>query len=192
VTFKDDAGKLDGRHPAFAIEPTSALVERVGGRERELPGISRKNLNQEHTALVYVFHYLVGNTDWSLVTALGDEYCCHNGKLMQKDQSIYLLPYDFDLVGLVNASYAIPAEGARIEKVTERSYRGYCMEDDAPLREAILTSVALQPEIEKIFDDLPVLDEKDLEKDRKFIAKYFARAENEDRLLREFRRYCID
>jgi hypothetical protein len=37
----------------------------------------------------------------------------------------YAVPYDFDYCGLVDASYAVPADVIGTEKVTERVYRGF-------------------------------------------------------------------
>ncbi len=191
ITYEDTTGKLDGTHPAFAIEPTGQMAERLGGRERELPGVSRKNLDPAHASRMYVFQYLVGNTDWSLVTAEGDEFCCHNGKLLQLGNQLYLVPYDFDRTGLVDASYAKPAPKTRIRKVTQRRYRGYCMEDEAPLEEAVALTVTLRPEIIAVVDQLPGLEAEDREKTRRFLAGFFEDAEDQDALLKEFRRSCV-
>jgi hypothetical protein len=191
ITYDDTSGELDGTHPAFAIEPTDHMAERLGGRERELPGVSRKNLDPDHASRMYVFQYLVGNTDWSLVTAEGDDFCCHNGRLLQLGNQLYLVPYDFDRTGLVDASYAKPAPKTRIRKVTQRRYRGYCMEDDAPLGEAVALTVTLEPEIMAIVDQLPGLEAADREKTRRFLAGFFEDAENEEALLDEFRRSCV-
>jgi hypothetical protein len=48
---------------------------------------------------------------------------------MYIDKTIRPVPYDFDMAGLVNASYAkVPedqGEGIQIRSVTERKYRGF-------------------------------------------------------------------
>jgi hypothetical protein len=191
ITYEDTSGKRDGVQIAFAIEPTERMAERLGGRERELPGVSRKNLDPEHASRMYVFQYLVGNTDWSLVTADGDEFCCHNGRLLQLGNRLYLVPYDFDRTGLVDASYAKPAPKTHIRKVTQRRYRGYCMEDDESLEDAVSLSVMLRPEILAVMESLPGLDEDDREKYRRFLGKYFEDARNLDALLQEFQRSCV-
>jgi hypothetical protein len=191
ITFDDTAGNLDGPKPAFAIEPTGRMAERLGATERELPGVSRKNLDPEHAARMYVFQYIVGNTDWSLVTADGDEFCCHNGRVLQLGNRLYLVPYDFDRTGLVDASYAKPAPKTRIRKVTQRRFRGYCMEDDAPLADAVALTVTLKPEILALMAQLPGLDEDDREKSRRFLEDYFDEAEDREALLKEFRRSCV-
>lgn len=191
MTFIDTTGNLDGMQVAFAIEPTDRMAVRLNGQERELPGVSRKNLDPEHASQLYLFQYLVGNTDWSLVTAEGDESCCHNGKLIQRGNRLFLIPYDFDRTGLVDASYAKPAPKTRIRKVTQRRYRGYCMDDDATLVAALTASIRLKPEIMAVLDELPGLDEADRKKARRFLEEYFDDAEDTDALLKDFRRSCL-
>src|SRR6185295_11021392 len=64
----------------------------------------------------------IGNTDWSVPNY-------HNTKLMRPiNDSIsfpYVVPYDFDFAGLVNASYAIPSPDLAITSVKQRLYRGF-------------------------------------------------------------------
>jgi hypothetical protein len=36
------------------------------------------------------------------------------------------VPYDFDISGVVNTSYALPDENLNITSVRERKFRGYC------------------------------------------------------------------
>ena len=101
------------------------------------------------------------------------------------------MPYDFDRTGLVDASYAKPAPKTRIRKVTQRRYRGYCMEDEAPLEDAVATSVALKPEILAVMNELSILDKDDREKFQDFLGDYFEEAQDRDALLKEFRRSCV-
>ena len=71
---------------------------------------------------VSLFQYMIGNTDWSIPKL-------HNMKLMvPKNDTLakpFAIPYDFDYCGLVDASYAVPAEGLSIETVSQRLYRGF-------------------------------------------------------------------
>jgi hypothetical protein len=65
---------------------------------------------------------MVGNTDWSVPNY-------HNVKLIRSREDTlslpYVVPYDFDFSGLVNANYAIPNPDLGIETVAERLYRGF-------------------------------------------------------------------
>ena len=67
------------------------MPARVGGVEVEIPGVTLGGLDDTQEARVYVFQYLIGNTDWSLVTALEEEDCCHNGKLVDRDGSLLVV-----------------------------------------------------------------------------------------------------
>ena len=61
---------------------------------------------------------MIGNTDFSVAYQ-------HNGKLLYIDKMILPLPYDFDMSGLVNASYSVANETLGITSVTQRVYRGF-------------------------------------------------------------------
>ena len=65
-----------------------------------------------------MFQFMIGNTDFSVAYQ-------HNGKLLYANKKIYPLPYDFDLCGLVDASYAIVNSRLGIKSVKDRKYRGF-------------------------------------------------------------------
>ena len=109
----------------FLIESASELADRTGGRPVDAVGVTLGSFDQLHTAKVFVFQYLIGNTDWSLVTADLDDTCCHNGDIFEIGDRRYYVPFDFDLSGLVNARYAKPDPSLGISRVTQRRYRGY-------------------------------------------------------------------
>ena len=191
IRYVDTESGSSSTHPAFAIEPTDQLAERLGAEELELPGVYLSRFDKEHLALVSVYQYVIGNTDWSLVAAEGGEVCCHNGKVLDLDGALYLIPYDYDRTGLVDASYAKPARSARIRKVTQRRYRGYCNDDEAELLEAIDRTLASRTAIEAILSDLPELDDKDREKALRFLEKYFESASDREKLRDEFVQGCL-
>lgn len=139
INYIDTSGKNSTQKMGFIIEPNASLAARNDGRKVSLPAISLKQLNDRQTALVYVFQYLIGNTDWSLVAPGDEESCCHNGKLIQKNEELLYVPYDFDLAGLVDARYAFPDPSIGIKKVTRRRYRGFCI--DRPVLASALKEV---------------------------------------------------
>ena len=162
----------------------------VGGVELETGSVALARLDRAHAALVYVFQYLIGNTDWSFVTAEHEEFCCHNGDLMDIDGTIYYLPYDFDLAGIVNARYARPQPKMRLRSVRQRRYRGFCT-DTETLRAAIRHLNARRDDIHEVIGATPGLSDKDSEKIADYLDAYFERAQDEDKLLRSFERDCI-
>lgn len=174
----------------FVIEPSAELAQRIGAERAHLDGISRSALLPEQAAIVYVFQYLIGNTDWSLVTGDGDRSCCFNGNLFTSGAGLLLVPHDFDLSGLVNAGYARPDPSLRISRVTQRLYRGYCMQPEA-LAAALRRIVDRRSEILGLVAELPGLSGRESAAALKFLDGFFRQARNPQRLLRTFESRCL-
>jgi hypothetical protein len=174
----------------FLIESAAELANRVGGVPAHVSGVRLSTLDQQHAARVYVFQYLIGNTDWSLVTAEGDDACCHNGDLFDIQNRRYFVPYDFDLSGLVNARYAKPDASLQIRKVTQRLYRGYCIAPDA-LEAAIRDIAGEEKDILSVINQVPGLTGKEIEKAVNFLAKFFDQASNAEKLAESFENRCL-
>jgi hypothetical protein len=102
------------------------MATRLGATVVEKPKVKRSQLAPKETNLVSVFQYMVGNTDYSMLKGEGEEACCHNLRLLDKGEGYIPVPYDFDFAGLINATYAAPAESLGIRGVTQRLYRGFC------------------------------------------------------------------
>ena len=121
VTYVDAATRKPHttRH-AILLEEPEALARRVGGRVIDIKGAGARDLDQYHAALVGVFQYFIGNSDWSTASL-------HNAELVSDASlSIFLVPYDFDFAGAVDAPYATPDPKLPIKRVRERIYRGHC------------------------------------------------------------------
>lgn len=107
---------------AFVIEPARVLAKRQGWVEEENAKFNTEQTNRETSTIVFLFQYMVGNTDWAIPNY-------HNIKLFFPKDSAktrpYVVPYDFDFSGLVNAPYASPPETTHLTYVTERFYMGY-------------------------------------------------------------------
>ena len=132
-----------------------------------------------------------GNTDWSLVTATGEEYCCHNVTPVDIPSSLYPIPYDFDMAGLVNARYATPNPRLRqIDKVTQRLYRGYCTDPEI-LRGAIRQVTERREDIRQVIMDLPEMELKKKHQKLSFLERFFKDAARGDRLFERFEDDCL-
>ena len=64
------------------------------------------------------FQFMIGNTDFSVAYQ-------HNGKLLFSDKNIIPLPYDFDMSGLVDPSYAVANQVLGLDDIQQRAYRGF-------------------------------------------------------------------
>ena len=106
---------------AFLIEDIKDLCTRNNSVEANRKFFNPGFTHRQHTTLVCLFQYMVGNTDWSLPNF-------HNVKLIvPKTDTLaapYIIPYDFDYTGVVDANYAIPNELFGTTSVKERVYRG--------------------------------------------------------------------
>lgn len=121
VTYVDARGKDDPvvRY-GFLIEDEDAMAARLGGGLAEVPSVHPHDYNGEGAALVTIFQYMVGNTDFSLVHF-------HNIKLFRSaDRGYFPIAYDFDWSGLVDAPYARPDPLLNTYSVRQRIYRGFC------------------------------------------------------------------
>lgn len=119
LTYIDTAGREDSLHTVgILLESEEELAARLGGTMFEV-GMSAGEIQPDYMALIDVFQYLVGNTDWSVAGL-------HNVVLLDAGFQYYSIPYDFDFTGLVDARYARPDGNLPIKDVRDRLYRGAC------------------------------------------------------------------
>jgi hypothetical protein len=127
ITYVDSASAPnDGPHAVrygFLIEDPEQLATRVGGRLIRLKGATAEDLDASQAAIVYLFEYLIGNTDFSFNGL-------HNGELVGLVGTHLPVAYDFDFSGAVNTPYATVDPSLRARSVRQRVFRGYC--DHAP------------------------------------------------------------
>jgi hypothetical protein len=123
VTYKDSRDKMKPyTQYAFLMEDIDDMADRNNCVEVQGRTFLTEQTNRKQMTTVAIFQYMIGNTDWSVPNY-------HNIKLMRsKSDSLskpFVVPYDFDFTGLVNAHYAMPHPDLGIEKITDRLYRGF-------------------------------------------------------------------
>lgn len=123
LNYRDTKNKLKPYSQlAFLIEDDNDMAERNDCVKKPKAQYLTESTNRELMTKVAVFEYMISNGDWSVPNN-------HNIRLIydKSDPSAlpYVVPYDFDHSGLVNASYALPNEILGTESVTERVYRGF-------------------------------------------------------------------
>ncbi len=175
---------------AFLVEPKKGIAKRLQGSVLKTRRVTKNYLDNMQAGLAFVFQYLIGNTDWGLIRALGSDLCCHNGILIDISGRHFYVPYDFDRAGIVNARYAKPDPRLRLRKVTVRRYRGYCMPDDS-VRDALRVVTGRRSEIEGLVTALETLTGRKLEHASEYLGAFFDAASDEASLLREFDRRCL-
>jgi hypothetical protein len=123
MNYRDTRGKAKPfTQYAFLIEDDSDMAARNGCIKKPKAQYLTENTNRDLMTKVAVFEYMISNGDWSVPNN-------HNIRLIYDKGAPgalpYVVPYDFDHSGFVNASYAQPNELLGTEHVTERVYRGF-------------------------------------------------------------------
>jgi len=141
---------------------------------------------QEAFLRMAVFEYLIGNTDWSV------EFL-QNIKLIASDSTSVpvTVPYDFDLSGIVNSPYALPASELKMGSVRERRYRGYCIEDMNLFDSTIALYNGLRKKIYSLYSDCSLLDDKYKKQTLSFLDEFYSTINNSKKLKREFGYPCL-
>jgi hypothetical protein len=131
VTWVDS----EGRRPrmvrsAFLIEHKNRLAARIGMEEQEFAFTEVENIQPDQLNLASMFQYLIGNFDFS-PTGGSNNDCCHNYEMFgSAPDSLVAIPFDFDFAGIVNAPNAVPNSERGVERVGQRVYHGYCVNND--------------------------------------------------------------
>jgi len=120
MTYADESGKVEAKRHAILLEEPEEVADRFGSKLVKEKGAGPDFMEPHHNALVGVFEYMIGNTDWSI-------FALHNILLLsQPDGNVIPVPFDFDFSGVVNSRYATPDPKLSIGRVRERLFRGYC------------------------------------------------------------------
>lgn len=172
----------------FLIESDSGLARRLGGEVVETPGVVFSNLDALHTARLSIFQYLIGNTDWSFVSAENDDECCHNIDLLRVDGNLVAVPYDFDLAAMTRARYR---RGAQLNQSKRREYVGYCRTDQDALTRSLEEIVAAKEAIVAAVSDVPAVSPRSHGRRVDFTEEFFEEASDDRRLLASFDKSCI-
>jgi hypothetical protein len=119
IQFTEPRGKKTKEFElqGFLIEDDKRVAKRHDGKvmERFIHPMAMQHVTSVQNAF---FQFLLGNTDFSVAYQ-------HNGKLLYVNKEIIPLPYDFDMTGWVNPSYATVNTTLGINSVKDRKYRGF-------------------------------------------------------------------
>ena len=138
-------------------------------------------LNQAEIASITnaFFQFMIGNTDFSTAYQ-------HNQKLLFKEGKTIPLPYDFDMSGLVNASYAVVSNVQNttldIANVQQRAYRGF-KRDEKLFQEVRQLFLDKRSEIDNLIESLKIHfeDKKSHEKAKEYIKSFYTILENDSK-----------
>ena len=162
----------------FLIEDDKRVADRFEGKSFERY-IHPKAMDNMTSVQYSMFQFMIGNTDFSVAYQ-------HNGKLLYVDKIIYPLPYDFDLCGLVDASYAIVNSRLGISSVKQRKYRGFKRDESLlfDVKEQILRK---KNEFFQIIDSQKIKFEmsSEFESTREYLISFFDILEDDNSFEKE-------
>ena len=167
---KDKNGKTETMIKGFFIQDDERFADEHNGKE-----INRftdhKAQDAKSSVTCALFQYMIGNTDFSTVYL-------HNTKLFNIDKKYVPVPYDFDMSGLVDASYAVVSEIQNetlpIDNVTSRLYRGF-LADDIIVQQVREEFLDKKKDVFKSIDSLKkyFLYPKDFQRSRDYVSDFY-------------------
>jgi len=192
ISYVKNARETDGSvHYGFIIEHKKRLAKRLGKTVLDIPSTSPRSLNPEYANTVSIYHYLIGNTDFSSVRGPKGEACCHNHVLFGNDgEAVWSVPYDFDQAGLVNAPYAAPDPQFRIRSVKQRLYRGRCIHNDY-VNTTIENYQDKREDLLRVVSELDAVTDRSVESMTDYIEKFYETLASEKGVNKAFIKSCI-
>ena len=164
-----DKGKIQVLK-AFVMQGDDSFAREHNAKEIER--FIKSDAQDETGRLINAFfQYMIANTDFSTVYL-------HNEKLFYIQDGITPVPYDFDMSGLVNASYAVVSqiqnETLPITNVTSRLYRGFETSEEK-MQEVRSLYLSKEEEVFEAIDRLQgyFSNPKEFESAKKFIQGFF-------------------
>ena len=115
LTIRDMHVEKTRKMYAILLEDEEETVARLNGVLVEQYGTSPDSLIMNQAALVSVFEYMIGNTDWDIAML-------RNVRLIKSPATgkILVVPYDFDFSGMVAAPYSSPSSDSGLKTVRDR------------------------------------------------------------------------
>lgn len=145
-------------HYGFLIEPVGMLAQRTNTIQVKTTSLTQKHIFQQSMDRLAIFNYMIGNFDWSVPGQ-------HNVEVLKSasdlnSQTGIIIPYDFDWSGIVNATYAIPAEETGVNSVRERLFLGICRNKEVFWND-LDVFIADKDRFYNVINSFPYLKERD-------------------------------
>jgi len=174
----------------FLIEPAEMLAKRTGSILIKAKTLNQKSIIPSIMDRLAIFNYMIGNYDWSVPGQ-------HN-VLVIKAQVVdpygrgIAIPHDFDWTGLVNATYAIPAENIGTNNVRERIFGGVCRTKSTYLKTLDLI-YSKKAEFYKVINEFPYLSPRAKKDMTKYLDEFLDQLEGKrDLMLYTLMNSCKD
>ncbi len=177
---------------SFLIEDADEVADRNDLKKLTVGRVRRTELDPVETSNYALFQYMIGNLDWSATGGPDKDKCCHNSKVIGKgvnEVPKFVIPYDFDSTGLVNAHYAAPPDKLNIRNVRQRLYRGFCAQNDT-LPQAVALFQEKKPQIMALFEKNTHLTSSNRKRAIRYLEDFYEILDDPKRFKREITDKC--
>jgi len=160
----------------FLIEDIDRVARRNNCYEMNIISLKQEYLNPVAMRRLALFYFMIGNTDWSIPGL-------HNVKVMNSNDFTQVspvpVPYDFDMSGFVNASYAAIDPQFPISDVRTRYFRGLCGSLEE-FKEALQEFQDIKETIYETILQFEYLDQKSRDNLVRYIDDFYDIIENDN------------
>ena len=193
ITYVDTERDWEITKLAYAIEDDEHVALRNDLQVVKTGDIDVMDLEPGQQNLVNVFHYMIGNTEYSLNIAEPDDDCCHNSDLLSANGGAPYIPlaFDFDFSGLVTAPYAEPNPRYRLRSVRHRLYKGHCRNNDR-LPDTIELFQEQRDAVFELIDEVTLLDERSRKHAIDYLERFYDRISDPKQLQLRMIKRCFD
>ena len=174
----------------FLIEPKDQLVQRIGVPAVELENVFVPDLQPAFTNRTSLFHYFLGNTDFSQIYSETGDNCCHNQMLFSNVDGFYFsIPYDFDMSDFVGAEHSSPSSQFGASKPRRRLYRGWCA-NNAQLPASLKNFDEKRGEIDELINTTELLSKAKRKSLLRYIDKFYKAVESAKEIEKDIVKNC--
>jgi len=115
LELKSNKKKRPQKMLAMLVEHEEEIAARLQAVPVQEWGIAHDRFHAEQVALMALFQFMIGNTDWDLEA-------CRNVLVLRpgENKKMVVVPFDFDFSGLVSAPYATPNSQSGLTHVKDR------------------------------------------------------------------------
>lgn len=150
----------------FFSEHFRSMARRHGGEVWKTDQFNPLEADPFETALVDLFQFMIGNTDWSSIYG-------HNIVVIRDQTGTpTAVPFDLDFAGLVNARYAGPPPNLPLKSVRQRLYRGICRAD-VDWEQLFHYFEGKREAIMALLDEVPGLSSRQRDRSASYLADFY-------------------
>ena len=188
VTYIDSQKKRKPvKQYGFFIEPVEMLASRTKTVPINVKTVRPNNIVPKSMDRLAIFNYMIGNFDWSVQGQ-------HNVRVIKSQvidtlQLGLVIPYDFDWSGVVNASYAIPADNMKISSVRERIFLGACRTREEYVKD-LNFFLEKKEELYKVINEYSYVNQKVKKDIISFLGEFFDQSTGKRPIINSFLNNC--